>query len=1020
MTGPIRVLLVDDDDAYRHLAATRLEQVDDRFTVATSEGASVALERLEADSYDCVVVDYVMPGMDGLAFLRTVREERPDLPVLVSTAHGSETFASEAIDAGVTDYVPKAATSDDFTVLARRIERAVETWRTRRRAREADRIADLVRTVQSELVSATTTAEIDAAVCDILADADPYRFAWIGDHDTASRTVTPRSAAGIDDGYLESIEISTDDSPTGKGPTGKAVTTLEMQVLQDIPSAPEYEPWQADALERGYRSSAAVPLERDGTLYGVLNIYAGRTNAFDDEERALLAELGDTIAHAYHRVTLQRQYEMQYRELFEEAPVMVATTRSEDGTPIIEECNRRFAATLGYDRHELSGRKLADVYSNESADMMLADGDYERAISGEFVVSERELVTNDGERLITLLQASPRRNQAGEVVGTHALFVDVTERRRAADVLEQANAMEAAIDGMAILDGAGEFVYVNDAFVDVHGYDTADQLRGNSWKRCFDDVERLEREVFPALADDDEWRGEAIGLRADGSTFVQELSLKQLDDGGAICVVRDVTENVQRERELEQFREAVDETAHAIYITDADGTIEYVNPAFEAITGYREPEVLGRTPRILQSGEYDEGFYERLWEKIQSGERFEAEMIDQSADGDRLVLHQTITPITDEDGTVRKFVAVAQDVTERNAYEQALEETQRELRQIIDLVPDLIFVKNRDGEFVLANETTAEVFGTAVEEIEGKRESAVIPDVDQAGQFHDDDLAVIESGEPMFIPEEELTTADGETWILQTTKLPYESSSIDTGAVLGYGRNVTELKTYERALETQRDNLEVLNKVVRHDIRNELQLVLVYADMLTEFVDDAGREFLEHVLTSADNAVDITETARDVTEVLLQPDPEFGPIHVQTVLRSEIDSLRSNYEHADVSVVGSIPEAVVLADDMLGSVFRNLLTNAIEHNDQSEPTVTIGAERTDDRVFVRIADDGPGISDDRKAAIFEEGEKSLESDGTGLGLYLVETLLERYGGDVRIEDNDPCGAVFVVELPCEQ
>lgn len=892
MTGPIRVLLVDDDDAYRHLAASRLEQVADRFTTTTAEGASVALERLEAESYDCVVVDYVMPGMDGLEFLRTVRDERPELPVLVSTAHGSEAVASEAIDAGVTDYVPKAATSDDFTVLARRIENAVETWRTRQRAREADRIADLVRAVQSELVSATTTAEIDAAVCDILADADPYRFAWIGDHDTASRTVTPRSAAGIDDGYLESIEISTDDSPTGKGPTGKAVTTSEMQVLQDIPNAAEYEPWRADALERGYRSSAAVPLERDGTLYGVLNIYASRTDAFDDAERALLAELGDTIAHAYHRVTLQRQYEMQYRELFEEAPVMVATTRSEEGTPIIEQCNRRFAAKLGYDRHELRGRNLADVYADESAELMLDDGNYERAISGEFVVSERELVTNDGERLITLLQASPRRNQAGEVVGTHALFVDVTERRRAAEVLEQANAMEAAIDGMAILDEEGTFVYVNGAFVDTYGYDTADQLRGTSWKRYFDDVERLEREVFPALADDDKWRSEATGVRADGSTFVQELSLKQLDDGGAICVVRDVTEQVHRERELEQFREAVDQTAHAVYITDSDGTIEYVNPAFEAITGYPETEVLGRTPRLLQSGEYDDEFYERLWKKIHAGERFEAEMIDQGADGDRLVLHQTITPITDEDGTVRKFVAVAQDVT--------------------------------------------------------------------------------------------------------------------------------ELKTYERTLETQRDNLEVLNKVVRHDIRNELQLVLVYAEMLTESVDDGGQEFLDHVLTSANNAVDITETARDVTEVLLQPDPEFGPIHLQTVLRDEIDSLRSNYEHADVSVAGTIPEAIVLADDMLGSVFRNLLTNAIEHNDQSEPTVTIGAERTDDRVSVRIADDGPGIPDDRKAAIFEEGEKSLESDGTGLGLYLVETLLERYGGDVWIEDNDPSGAVFVVELPCKQ
>jgi signal transduction histidine kinase len=102
---------------------------------------------------------------------------------------------------------------------------------------------------------------------------------------------------------------------------------------------------------------------------------------------------------------------------------------------------------------------------------------------------------------------------------------------------------------------------------------------------------------------------------------------------------------------------------------------------------------------------------------------------------------------------------------------------------------------------------------------------------------------------------------------------------------------------------------------------------------------------------------------------------------------------------------------------MLEAVFRNLLQNAIQHNQKAVPEVTVSAEEADDSVRVRIADNGPGIPESRKDEIFARGEKGLESAGTGLGLYLVETLVDRYGGDVWVEDNEPEGAVFIVELP---
>ncbi|WP_143420945.1 sensor histidine kinase [Halorubrum halodurans] len=101
---------------------------------------------------------------------------------------------------------------------------------------------------------------------------------------------------------------------------------------------------------------------------------------------------------------------------------------------------------------------------------------------------------------------------------------------------------------------------------------------------------------------------------------------------------------------------------------------------------------------------------------------------------------------------------------------------------------------------------------------------------------------------------------------------------------------------------------------------------------------------------------------------------------------------------------------------MLSSVFRNLLENAVQHNDEETPEITVRCVDGEETVRVRIADNGPGVPDEQKAEIFGKGESGLGSSGSGIGLYLVNTLTDQFGGDVWVEDNDPKGAVFVVEL----
>jgi len=129
----IRVLHVDDDPSFGDLTETVLEREDDRLSVETVVDTDEAHDRLAAESWDCVVSDYDMPGSNGIEFLRAVRERYPDLPFILFTGKGSETVASDAISAGVTDYLQKEAGTDQYTVLANRITNAVDRARTKER-----------------------------------------------------------------------------------------------------------------------------------------------------------------------------------------------------------------------------------------------------------------------------------------------------------------------------------------------------------------------------------------------------------------------------------------------------------------------------------------------------------------------------------------------------------------------------------------------------------------------------------------------------------------------------------------------------------------------------------------------------------------------------------------------------------------------------------------------------------------------------------------------------------------------
>jgi len=222
----------------------------------------------------------------------------------------------------------------------------------------------------------------------------------------------------------------------------------------------------------------------------------------------------------------------------------------------------------------------------------------------------------------------------------------------------------------------------------------------------------------------------------------------------------------------------------------------------------------------------------------------------------------------------------------------------------------------------------------------------------------------------------------------------------------------------QQELRQRNAELALLNQVVRHDIRNDVAVILGWGDGLRPHVDEAGQDSLDRMLNAGEHITNITETVGDFLDVLEgDSEPELHPVDLESTLTNEVDKARSAYDTATISVEGDLHEGLkVVATDLLSSVFRNLLNNAVSHNDKPEPEITITVEDNDETVSVAIADNGPGIPDSQKDEIFGRGEMGLESSGSGIGLYLVDTLVEMYNGSVVIENNDPEGSVFTVTL----
>jgi len=363
--------------------------------------------------------------------------------------------------------------------------------------------------------------------------------------------------------------------------TGEATYRPDLQDANGV-----YDP------ETRLRSELQIPLGD----HGVLLIASTTPDAFDETQLELAHILAAKTEAALDRIEYERQLEAlseASRELLvaEDEAALASTT-----VEIVQRVfDRSLVAMWSYDADEGTLVPIGATDEARAVDATdapavgpIPSGTAEMEV---FHDGEPTLVEDYGALDDAAHPENPLRTLLLFPLGSHGLFnvgfpaataVDPSERElleilarnvqaafdrldREREIRRRSTAMEASIDGMGILDEADEYVYVNQAHADIYGYDAPEDLLGESWKRLYGEAEteRFETEIMPTVREQGHWWGEAVGKRADGTTFPQELSLAALEDGGLSCVVRDITERREYQRRLEESNERLEQFAYA-------------------------------------------------------------------------------------------------------------------------------------------------------------------------------------------------------------------------------------------------------------------------------------------------------------------------------------------------------------------------------------------------------------------------------------------------------------------------
>ncbi|MHB8800871.1 MAG: ATP-binding protein [Thermoanaerobaculia bacterium] len=404
--------------------------------------------------------------------------------------------------------------------------------------------------------------------------------------------------------------------------------------------------------------------------------------------------------------------------------------------------------------------------------------------------------------------------------------------------------------------------------------------------------------------------------------------------------------------------------------------------------------------------------------------------------------------------TFNEMVGVVEAEGAASARAQAaLRASEARLREIVDLVPHMIFVKDREGRFLLANRTVAEAHGTTVAGLVGRTQLELGLNEKQLAVWREEDRRVVEDGLASFVAEEPFRDASGALRFLQTTKVPLLLEDGVTRAVLGVGIDVTGRKKADDELKRYRDHLEDLVKertaelavakdkaeesdrlksaflaTMSHELRTPLNSIIGFSGVLMQGLagplNEEQQKQMGMVCGSAGHLLALINDVLDISKIEAR----------ELTLAAETFDLRASLANLVRSATPLASQKGLTLEHELGpevgeitsdrrrveQVVLNLLSNAVKFTDRG--SVTLACTADDAHATIRVVDTGIGIRPEDLGKLFQpfrqvDAGTARHYDGTGLGLSISRKLAELLGGSIAVESEPGRGSTFTVVLP---
>ncbi len=865
----------------------------------------------------------------------------------------------------------------------------------------------------------------------------------IDEHDRILFVNSPMAKiAGIPKEQHPGIDIFSDRIPD----TLKHIKSLYLTAKQNLRDI-SYDsiPVAAPAGGTAWLSGKLIPFVKNGRFDG------------------MICTVSDVSEHKLAEDAL-RESEERFRKAFLTSPDSININRLDDGTYV--DVNDGFLALTGFTREEVIGKTSVelDIWADPADRRRLVE---ELKKHGRVTNLEARFLRNDGTTLTGLMSATILMLKGRP----HILSVtrNIEEMKRTQDALRDREEkyrglIENALEGIYQSTPGGRFLSANPALARIYGYDSPEELIGS--------ITDISTQIFENPEDRAEILRimETEGLlqayevqhrRKDGSPVWLSLHSRAVrDEAGRIVhmdgLAVDITERKRAEEALRRREEVLGGIFRATPIglcIMRDRVFQNANKAWYDVYGYSEAEMIGHTPRMLYD---DEEEYRRVGRELYAGlaERGLAMARTKLLRKDGVLRDSILisAPLPSDDEAMHAIIAI-RDVTEQIQAMEELQESRRQLRDIIEFLPDATLVVDREGRVIAWNRAIENMTGVKAEEMIGKGDYeyalpfygfrrpilidiALHPDREMERQY----TATHRVGEILFGEAYTPNLPPGDRHLSATASVLRDSRG-EIIAAIECIRDNTERKRMEERLN-RAEKMEILGRLaggVAHDLNNVLGVLTGYSELLAEKLPAGSsmRKYAENILQSSIRGAAIIQDLLTLARrgVAVSEVVNLSRVVFDYLRTPEFEKLKSSHPSVKIWTEPE-PEGQLLnikgSPVHLGKTVMNLVSNAVEAV-SGEGEVTIRTENRyldrpihgydevnkGDYVVLTVSDTGKGISAQDVGKIFDPfyTKKVMGRSGTGLGLTVVWGTVKDHSGYVDVQSEEGKGSTFSVYFP---